>query len=156
MTRESDRAATPTNAAISAAAGAGAKRRVLLVDDDVDFLDIHRIALEGAGYEVAIAHDAPEAMLAATSAPFDVAVLDVIMHGPHDGFELARALRRDPRTRHTQLIMLTSINAVNEARGIFFRFGDQDRDDHFLPVDRFIDKPVAHDALVRLVSELVV
>lgn len=129
-------------------------KRVLLVDDDVDVLEVNRLALRGAGYEVVVAHDRAEAEAAVASELFDLAVLDVIMSKPNDGFELARDLRRSPRTAKLPLVMLTSINTVNEAKGLLFRLGDQDRDDLWLPVDRFFDKPLAPEALVRIVGEL--
>jgi CheY-like chemotaxis protein len=136
------------------AAAAAAAKRVLLVDDDVDVLEINRLALRGAGYDVVLAHDRAEAVAAMTSQAFDLAVLDVIMSKPNDGFELARELRRSPRTAKMPLVMLTSINTVNEAKGLLFRLGDQDRDDLWLPVDKFVDKPLAPEALVRIVGEL--
>jgi CheY-like chemotaxis protein len=131
-----------------------AKKRVLLVDDDVDFLEINRTALEAAGYEVAVAHDAKEGLKVAVKSRFDVAILDVIMVTPSDGFELARDLRRDPKTEKMPLVMLTSVNAVNEQKGTLFRLGNQDKDELWLPVDKFMDKPIKPEALVRLVAEL--
>lgn len=127
---------------------------MLLVDDDVDFLEINRTALEAAGYEVAVAHDGKEGFLAATRSTFHIAVLDVVMATPYDGFELARALRQDARTERMPLVMLSSINAVHEGKGALFRFGNRDRDDVWLPIDRFVDKPITPEALVRLVAEL--
>jgi PleD family two-component response regulator len=50
--------------------GPSEKKRVLLVDDDVDFLEINRIALESAGYQVAIAHDGKEGLQVATHGSF--------------------------------------------------------------------------------------
>ena len=70
----------------------GAKR-VLLVDDDVDFLEINRLTLEKAGFEVVTADNGDEGFRVATSTPVDVAVLDVMMDTPTEGFELARRLR---------------------------------------------------------------
>ncbi len=130
-------------------------RRVLLVDDDIDFVAINRQALEAAGFEVVVAHDGKQGFELATEGSVAVAVLDVIMSTPDEGFELARRLRNNTRTAKIPLIMLTSVNAVNEAKGHVFRLGDQDRDDMWLPVDKFVDKPVKPAALVAMVTELV-
>jgi CheY-like chemotaxis protein len=132
----------------------GLKKRVLLVDDDVDFVEINKFALEAAGYEVAVAHNGKQALDAAQRDHFDIAVLDVIMTTPNEGFELARALRKEPRTEKMPLIMLSSINAVHEGKGGLLRFGNRDRDERWLPIDRFVDKPITPEALVRLVAEL--
>jgi CheY-like chemotaxis protein len=129
-------------------------KRVLLVDDDVDFLEINRLTLERAGFEVLTADTADEGLKTALSTPVDVAVLDVMMDTPTEGFELARTLRRDGRTRHIPLLMLTSVNTENEAIGSFVRFSDHDRDATWLPVDRFVDKPVKPEALIELVRTL--
>lgn len=123
-------------------------KRVLLVDDDVDFLEVNRLALEGAGFEVVTAANGDQALQLATTVPLDAAILDVIMTTPEEGFVLARSLRQNPKTRRLPLIMLTSVNAVNAAQGWGFRFSDQDRDDMWLPVDKFIDKPVRPEQLV--------
>jgi CheY-like chemotaxis protein len=134
--------------------GLGEKKRVLLVDDDQDFLEINKAALEAAGYDVAVAHDGKEGLQIGTRSSFNIAVLDVIMATPNDGFELARAFRNDARTERMPLVMLSSINAVHEGKGALLRFGNRDRDEIWLPIDRFVDKPIKPEALVRLVAEL--
>ena len=130
------------------------RKTVLLVDDDVDLTEANRMVLEGAGFEVVIAHDSKAGLAEATARHVDVAVLDVMMTRPDEGFELARALRGDARTATIPLLMLTSVNAANEARGMLFRLSDRDRDDMWLPVDRFVDKPIAPEKLVGIVREL--
>jgi CheY-like chemotaxis protein len=126
-------------------------KTVLLVDDDVDLLAINRITLEAEGFDVLTAENGDEAMRIATTTPVHVAVLDVMMTTPTEGFLLARAMRQDDRTKHIPLLMLTSVNAEHEAQGSAFRFTDHDRDPQWLPVDRFVDKPVKPEDLVSMV-----
>jgi len=129
-------------------------KTVLLVDDDIDLLDINRIPLEAAGFHVLTAENREEAMRIATSTRVDVAVLDVMMTTPTEGFVLARQMREDDRTKQIPLLMLTSVNAENEAQGSFVRFSDRDRDNQWLPVDRFVDKPIKPEDLVSTVRTL--
>jgi CheY-like chemotaxis protein len=129
-------------------------KTVLLVDDDVDLLEINRITLEAEGFNVLTAENGDQAMRIATTTPVDVAVLDVMMTTPTEGFLLARALRQDDRTKQIPLLMLTSVNAEHEAQGSSFRFTDRDRDPQWLPVDRFVDKPVKPEDLVTMVRTL--
>jgi CheY-like chemotaxis protein len=129
-------------------------KTVLLVDDDVDLLEINRITLEAEGFNVLTAENGDQAMRVATTTPVDVAVLDVMMTTPTEGFLLARALRQDDRTKRIPLLMLTSVNAEHEAQGSSFRFTDRDRDPQWLPVDRFVDKPVKPEDLVTMVRTL--
>jgi CheY-like chemotaxis protein len=131
-----------------------AMKRVLLVDDDVDFIEINRLTLEHAGFEVVTASNGTDGFKVATSTAIDVAVLDVMMDTPTEGFVLARQLRQDDRTKHIPLLMLTSVNAENEAAGSFVRFTDRDRDNQWLPVDRFVDKPIVPEELVSIVRTL--
>jgi CheY-like chemotaxis protein len=129
-------------------------KTVLLVDDDIDLLAINRITLEGEGFNVLTAENGSRAMEIATTTHVDVAVLDVMMTTPTEGFLLARALRQDERTKRIPLIMLTSLNTEHEAQGSSFRITDRDKDPLWLPVDRFVDKPVKPEDLVSLVRTL--
>jgi DNA-binding response OmpR family regulator len=131
-----------------------AKKTVLLVDDDEDLVEIHRLALEAAGFSVLSARNGDAGFALATTNPIDIAVLDVMMDTPTEGFVLARRLRQDARTKQIPLLMLTSINTENEAIGSFVRFSDRDRDPQWLPVERFVDKPIKPDDLVTLVRTL--
>ena len=131
-----------------------AAKRVLLVDDDVDLLKIGRLVLEKAGFEVVTAENGDEGFAVASAAPVDVAVLDVMMDTPTEGFDLARKLRQHDATKHIPLVMLSSVNTENEAMGSYVRFNDGARDPLWLPVDRFLDKPVSAQDLVSVIRTL--
>ncbi len=131
-----------------------ANKAVLLVDDDVDFLAANRLAFEAAGFEVHVARNGTEAMEIAVRVCPPAAVLDVVMDQPDEGFSLARSLRHDPRTRSIRIVLLSSLNEINRMKGLAFRFSDQDRDEHFLPVEKVLDKPVRPKKLVSIVEKL--
>jgi len=131
-----------------------ATKTVLLVDDDQDLIDIYKTILEHAGFTVLTAANSAQALPIANSNPIDVAVLDVMMDTPTEGFELARALRQNEKTMRIPLLMLTSVNTHNEEIGSFVRFSDRDRDHTWLPVDRFLDKPIKPEDLVAIVRTL--
>ncbi len=132
----------------------GEKKTVLLVDDDVDIIETSRIALEEAGFAVITAENGKDGFTLAAQNPVDVAVIDVMMETPTSGFILARQLREDPRTKAIRLLMLTSVNTANEAIGSYVRFSDASRDPQWLPVDRFVDKPVKPKDLASMVRSL--
>jgi DNA-binding response OmpR family regulator len=129
-------------------------KTVLLVDDDADLNEINRAALEREGFAVYTAGNSAEARRILVDKQIDVAVLDVMMDTPTEGFVLAREMRRDARTKNVPLLMLTAVNTKNEEIGSFVRFSDRERDKDWLPVDRFADKPIKADALVSLVRTL--
>lgn len=91
--------------------------RVLVVDDTATNLDLMRFALRPQ-HQVATASSAAEALdwMSANGAP-DIILLDVVMPGM-DGYELCEQLKRDPMTRETPVIFLTSkSDATDELRG---------------------------------------
>ena len=87
-------------------------RRVLLVDDNTDGLDMMRLALETKGHEVQSAGNGNDALVVAAAFQPDVAVLDIGLPGI-DGYELARALRA--AQPHLRLIALTGYGQDSDA-----------------------------------------
>ena len=130
------------------------KKTVLLVDDDSDFLAANSMALEAAGFEVFTAGNSADAVEIAHQVAPDVAVLDVMMDEPDEGFSLARGLRQDARTKNVRLVLLSSVNEINRRKGLAFRFSDQDRDERWLPVDRVLEKPIKPRKLISILNEL--
>jgi CheY-like chemotaxis protein len=88
----------------------GTARSVLVVDDNEDSAEMMGALLALHGHRVRIAHDAEHALAAAREFAPDAALLDIGLPGL-DGYELARQLRQDQRTRHVQLIALTGWGA---------------------------------------------
>ena len=131
------------------------KATVLIVDDDIDFVRANTTVLEAAGFEVLTAHNGREGLQIARENHIDVAVLDVIMDAPDEGFVLARNLRKGEKTKGIPLVMLSSVNEVNRKAGYPFKFSDQDRDEMWLPVDKFLDKPVRPQQLAEAIRQFV-
>src|SRR6185369_9471232 len=83
------------------------KFHVLLVDDDADKLNLLDFVLRMEGYNVRTAANGREALEAVESYPPDLIITDVMM--PElDGYELARRIRHNPRTRFIPLILQTA------------------------------------------------
>jgi CheY-like chemotaxis protein len=80
--------------------------RVLIVDDDADFLDNAQAALEAHGFVVERAKGGMRGVFLATQDVPDAVLCDLRMPGL-DGFVVADALRADPATRHTALFACT-------------------------------------------------
>jgi CheY-like chemotaxis protein len=82
------------------------KGTVLVVDDDLRFLQTIREVLQEDGYEVAAAVGAHAVEVAGAVRP-DVILLDVVMPGMN-GIEVSQHLRHDPRTADIPLIAISA------------------------------------------------
>ena len=120
--------------------------KVLLVDDDVGFLQANSLLLAAAGYEVHTAQDGRAGLAAAREQRPDVVLIDVMMTRPDEGFALARAIRADDRLADTRLLIVT---AAGERYQMLF-----EPDEQWLPVDKVIEKPTSGDELVAEVSSI--
>jgi CheY-like chemotaxis protein len=80
---------------------------ILVVDDEEDFLELTELFLEGDGYRVLRARSASEAMWQALHNRPDLALVDLYIPGG-DGFQILRALRTEPETRHLPVFACTA------------------------------------------------
>jgi two-component system, OmpR family, alkaline phosphatase synthesis response regulator PhoP len=122
------------------------QKRVLVIDDDPDFLSFVQIILVANGYAVATASTANEGLEAMRRDPPDLVIADVMISYVLDGWMVTREMRSDPRLREIPLMMVSAIVS--------------DKDDSLFPsledsrVDAFMSKPLAPSALLRRVAEL--
>jgi len=89
------------------AAGRKGRKRVLVVDDEKDLVDLISYNLQRNGYDAVSAYDGNTAIDLATREPPDLIVLDLMLPGL-DGTEVARRLKSDSRTQHVPIVMLTA------------------------------------------------
>jgi signal transduction histidine kinase/ActR/RegA family two-component response regulator len=102
-----ERPAPPTREAASPAVAKSSQAlRILLVDDNVDFVTSLALLLEESGHEVRIAHDAGTALEAAAALRPEIAFLDLGLPGI-SGYELARRLRESSAGSETVLVALS-------------------------------------------------
>jgi DNA-binding response OmpR family regulator len=89
------------------AAGTTLRKKILVVDDDADVVDLVAFNLEAAGYSVGTAADGLEALQKARSIVPDLILLDLML--PElDGFAVCETLRQNPTTAMVPIIMLTA------------------------------------------------
>ena len=128
------------------------KGKILIVDDDPDIAFAARLFLEKAGYAAVEARNSEEALSIIQRQAIDLIVLDVMMDSTTEGFQMALTLRSpDPKSeykayQHIPIIMLTSIHSTTPVRF--------EPNNEYLPIDRFLEKPVNPDELIPAVEEL--
>lgn len=84
------------------------KKKVLLVDDDPDFVEAVKVIVETGGYEVRVAYDGQEGLDAVAEEKPDLIVLDVMMP-VMNGHEACAKLKADPATSKIPIILLTAV-----------------------------------------------
>jgi CheY-like chemotaxis protein len=124
------------------------KRKILLVDDDLDFLEMHKAVLMNHGYEVTTATSAQEGWEKVRAEMPDLIVLDLMMEEHDAGFSFAQRIKNDPLFKKTPILMVT---AVADATGYKFSL---EEDGYWMKTDAFLDKPVEPSALVDSVKKL--
>lgn len=123
--------------------------KIMIVDDDPDYIKVIKAILEKEQYTVVTASDKTEGMEKIRAEKPDLAILDVMMHAWQDGFEMSRQLKKDPHLKNMPVLMLT---AVENRTGIGFK--STAGDPTWLPVDVFLDKPIEPDVLLAEVTKL--
>ena len=122
------------------------KYRILVVDDDPDFVKATTIVLESKGYEVLTAVDGIEGLTAAKKEKPDLILLDVIMPA-RDGFTAAEKLKEDPSLSKIPVVMLTSFSAARAGTAIAANRGMN------LDAEDYLEKPVSPKDLLACVGQ---
>lgn len=120
---------------------------ILVVDDDRDLVASNVAALQAIGHTVATVSTTAEAAESVHREIPDLVVLEGMLDGAYAGFDLARSLAKDFPT--LPLIMLTRADDHFTSR----ERSAQDRDG-WLPVRRYLEKPVSTDVLLYEVDHL--
>ncbi len=123
--------------------------KVLIIDDDLDVTEVMRIVLGKHGHTVSAAADGREGLVKTRAEKPDLVILDVMLPGGPDGFEVARELRQDPRVKDIPILMLT---AIKDKTGLDFQKEAGDPD--WLPVDDYCNKPLDYEVLLEKVKTL--
>jgi len=122
--------------------------KILIVDDDRDFVEISRATLESKGYQVVPAYDGKEGLEKALKEDPDLIVLDVMMTTKTEGFEVARQMREHESLKKTPIVMVT---AIREKMDISSKI---ELDENWLPVTEFIEKPFPPHKLLKKIDQL--
>jgi len=120
-------------------------KKILIIDDDIDLVEALRLTLEGAGFEVIDAQEGAKGLQKVKDENPDLVILDVMMGTQDEGFHVAYQIRSSADSADLPIIMLT---AVGQETGFSF---DKDKDEDFLPVNEFLEKPINPDKLIDLV-----
>lgn len=118
------------------------KAHILVIEDDLVNQRLHKKVIQSAGYQVTVADDGLEALELIEQHTFDLIVSDVMMP-KLDGYEVCRRLRKHKKTAQVPILMLTSLDSVeNKIKG--FEAG----------ADDYLSKPYEPEELLARIKVL--
>jgi len=121
------------------------KKKVLLVDDDPDFVEAVKVIVENGGYDVRVAYDGKEGLEAVAEERPDIIVLDVMMP-VMNGHEACAKLKSDEETADIPIILLTAVaDRVTTSTYTHRDMLESEADD-------YIPKPVEPKDLLELIE----
>lgn len=118
--------------------------KVMIIDDDPDFVEIVRVILESNNYEVVSAPDGKQALSMMRKDKPDLILLDIMMAHPLEGVDVSREMMSDEELKKIPVIMVSSITDSPHAP----KFPT----DEYLPIDDWLAKPIQPETLLRKVK----
>jgi len=118
--------------------------KILIVDDDPDFVEVIRTILEAKDYHVNSASDSKEAVKVIHQQKPDLVLLDIMMASVLDGLSVTYEMHDDPELHRIPIIVVSSI-AQSDYAGQF-------PTDEYIHIDDWLSKPIQPDALLDKVK----
>ncbi len=124
--------------------------KVMIVDDDRDFMDSICRVLQHRGHQTTAIYDTEEVIDKLEREPHEVLVLDVMFpENAAAGFHLAQEIRKHKTLTRLPILILSAINTKFP-----MGFGPGDIDETWMPVQDFLEKPIDFDVLSAKVEKL--
>jgi CheY-like chemotaxis protein len=125
-------------------------KRLLMIDDDPDFVSGIKAILVSAGFEVEVAYNPKDGLLALQNKHYDLLLLDIMMGRGAEGIMIARKLRKDVKLRELPVLIMTGMREQ-----IAFLFPGEPVHPRFVEVDELVEKPVEPKLLLEKVNSLI-
>ena len=127
------------------------KKKILMADDDVQFVDSVKTLLESVGYNLFYTYKSRDIIDMAKDINPDLILLDIMFGGPKgpDGFRVSRMLHQDPMLKDIPVIIISGVRKV-----MHLPF-DLQPDKRWMPVKAFIEKPIKAGELLSEVKKVI-
>jgi CheY-like chemotaxis protein len=119
-------------------------KKILIVDDDIDIITVVESILKSQGYQVITAGNKKDGLKKIQTEKPDLAILDVMMTTPYEGFEMAKEIVENPSMKDLPVILQTSIEVLETTKPYVQEMARQFRHD-----------PAFSDLRVILVKDIV-
>ena len=123
--------------------------KVLMVDDDKDFIEAVATLLSASGYDVVTAQNGEEGFEKAKTENPDLISLDVMMQNDSEGFNIAKQLSSDDTTKDIPVIIVTGIKKAFECAY------DYETGEMVVPAKAFLEKPIDPELFLKTVQNYI-
>jgi DNA-binding response OmpR family regulator len=117
------------------------KKRILIIDDEPDFVRVVQLRLEAAGYDVSVAFDGMQGVSTAHKEKPDLIILDIMMPAMH-GHRVCEALKKSSKTWTIPIIYLTA-KGSKEDEELAYKLG----------AEHFLTKPYDPQVLLETIKK---
>ncbi len=127
------------------------RRKILVVDDELDMRVYISTVLETSGYKAVVTKNGREGIAKAGEIGPDLVVLDVMMPG-EGGVLMYRALKTDPKLKDIPVVMLSAVK-----KEVFFHYLKMlnvKMEDKVSEPEAYLEKPPDHEDLLGVVKRL--
>jgi DNA-binding response OmpR family regulator len=125
------------------------EKKLLIIDDDPDFVDGIMSILKGAGYDVEAKYNPKDGFAALETGKYDLLLLDIMMGRGAEGVMVARKMSKDEKLREMPVLIITGIREQ-----IAYLFPGSAVSPHFVEIDELVEKPVEPNLLLERLSSL--
>ena len=124
------------------------KKKILLVDDDIDLLEQSKLSFESKGYEVFTAENVDEGWQTFQKERPEAVVIDLIMEEHDSGFILSYKIKKDEYGKNIPVFILTSATYLTG-----YKFGvSTDEEKEWIYCDEIINKPAVTENLIEKIE----
>jgi DNA-binding response OmpR family regulator len=131
------------------------KGRILIVDDDPDFVKTTKMILIADGYEVVVAEDARQGLDKIRESRPHLVLLDIMMESIFEGFSFLSVLRTAPEYEEIRTTPILMVSSVKTDTGSRFSFADEEDMGDSPQPDEYMDKPLKPKLLLEKVAALI-
>jgi len=118
--------------------------KILVVDDDPDFINLMKRILRSKQYEVVTAANGQRALQVMRQEKPDLVLLDIMMSYILDGLDASREMAEDAELRDIPVIMVTSLTVAREQTTL--------PSDEYISVEEWINKPIDPESLLARIE----
>ena len=119
--------------------------KILIVDDDADFVLATRIVLEKHHYEIISASGGDAGIAMSRAVKPALLILDVMMDNVLDGLSMSRRMQADPQLSKIPIVMVSSVANTD--------FAELLPTDETIPIRAFLSKPIPPEKLLQTVEK---